>query len=1034
MNELLTWMLVGWDGISCDRLSREEAFVELAIIEAQLMDEDWSYGDREFHMKTKHFERTSIKFEDILSREDDFVVIRGIAGIGKTSMVDSYVLKWAKHELLNGKKNSHQIDFLFKLTCRNINTFTDISTAEQLLRTEYGNVLKDVEFKDLEDVSHRILILVDGADELQSLHEISNTKTRQVPGLVRSVYELIDKRSNFLTAHKTIIAARPEACQIIDATFKSIVKIKMIEICGFNPRSVCVYVDNYFRKNIITAQIVKQKIEESENLSVMASIPFYTWVICAVFNEDINIESPRTTTHLCTYACLLFIRNHFKQTLRDLFPSNCSLLEVINNTNVVQVILSLAKLSKSTLKYKKVVFSDTDLESIKSPIALQTTGFIEKNQRKNIYQFRHLVLQEYLTALYLYLKSSNLTKVLHENNYRSCIPIIAGFSGIENVENTDQIALFIKQLKEHSSCKGKWKLHLPRTPAKTIVLNWLKSIIENLVVQHKLILADNSRSLLAAFYEYQGDIPGNLVDRLMHTPIVFKNIMFHHDIRNAMYFLCKLQSTNISDIDITNFTKKKFPANMIDMLKLYFIKKENNSLCLKGGEVMKIYSDRKEEHLAIQFAWDDNNHDEFLLAAISLADTITLHYSLDMTYPHVRNILNSNYGNKDVKYQHNIEANHTPNQLKMFSDSTVIDRKRDKRNTKLLLRRCSLTDDHIESLQPCIPYLENLIIYDSRNMSSQSMRFISDAVMEANKINNTSNLKLLEVSYCNLTDTHIKRLQPCIPYLENLIINHNRNMSSKSMRFLSDAVMEAIKINNTRNLKLIDLAECKLTDEHIKMLQPCIAYLENLIIKGNMEMSSKSMRFISDAVMEAIKINITSNLKLIDLTRCNLTDEHIKRLQPCIAYLENLIIEGNGEMSSQSMRFISDAVIEAIKINNTINLKLIDLAWCWLTDEHIKMLQPCIPYLENLNINGNWEMSSRSMRFISDAVMEANKINNTNNLKLLEVSFCGLTDTHIKSLQPCIPYLENLIFKDNRLSNESKQLIKTVLGKGLKLK
>ena len=827
MNELLTWMLVGWNGISCDRLSREEAFVELAIIEGQLMEEDWSYDDREFHMRTNHFERTSIKFEDILCREDDFVVVRGIAGIGKTSMVDSYVLKWAKNELLNGKKNSHQIDFLFKLTCRNINTFTDINTAEQLLRTEYGNVLKDVEFKDLEDISHRILILVDGADELQSLHQISNTKTRQAPGLVKSVYELIDTRSNFLTAHKTIIAARPEACQIIDATFKSTVKIKMIEICGFNPRSVCVYVDNYFGKNIITAQIVKQKIEESENLTVMASIPVYTWVICAVFNEDINIESPRTTTHLCTYACLLFIRNHFNQTQLNLFPSNCSLLEVINNANVVQVILGLAQLSKSTLKYKKVVFSDTDLGSIKSPIALQTTGFIVKNQRKNIYQFRHLVLQEYLTALYLYLKSTNLTKVLHESNYRSCIPIIAGFSGIETVDNTDLIALFIKKLKEHSSGNGKWKLHLKKTPAKTSVLNWLKSMIQNLVVQHKLILADNSRSLLAAFYEYQGYLPRNLVDKLMHTPIVFKNIMFHHDIRNAMYFLSKLKSTNISEIDITNFTKQKFPVNMIDMLKLYFNKKRKNSLCLKGGEVMKIYSDRIEDHLVIQFAWDDNKHDEFLLEAISLADKITLHYSLDSTYPHVCNILSSNDGKKDVKYQHNIESNHTPNQLKMFSDSILIDPKRDKRNIKLALRRCSLTDDHIKSLQPCIPYLENLIITHNSKMSPQSMRFISDAVMEAIKINNTINLKLINLAWCNIRDEHIECLQPCIPYLENLIINGNQEISSQSMRFISDAVMEANKSKNKSNLKLLELSYCNLRDKDIEILQPCIPYLDN---------------------------------------------------------------------------------------------------------------------------------------------------------------------------------------------------------------
>ena len=122
------------------------------------------------------------------------------------------------------------------------------------------------------------------------------------------------------------------------------------------------------------------------------------------------------------------------------------------------------------------------------------------------------------------------------------------------------------------------------------------------------------------------------------------------------------------------------------------------------------------------------------------------------------------------------------------------------------------------------------------------------------------------------------------------------------------------------------------------------------------------MKSISDAVMETIKINNTSKLILINLTRCNLTDEHIESLQPCIPYLENLIMKGNDKMSCQSMRFISDAVMEGIEINNTRNLKLIDLSWCNQTDKHIGSLQACIPYLDNFNISGNAKLSLRSMK------------------------------------------------------------------------
>ena len=98
-------------------------------------------------------------------------------------------------------------------------------------------------------------------------------------------------------------------------------------------------------------------------------------------------------------------------------------------------------------------------------------------------------------------------------------------------------------------------------------------------------------------------------------------------------------------------------------------------------------------------------------------------------------------------------------------------------------------------------------------MSAHSMKCISDSVMEGN-IYNKSNLKSLNLRDCNLTDEHIERLQPCIPNLWNLIITGNQEMSSHSMKFISDAVMEA-NIYNKSNLKSLNLKHCELTDKHI---------------------------------------------------------------------------------------------------------------------------------------------------------------------------------------------------------------------------
>ena len=1028
MNELLTWMIVGDDGITCNAMLREEAYIDLAIIEAKEIDHDWSKGDRDFFMKTKHFERTSIKLEEILSESDEFVVVRGIAGIGKTSMVDSYVLKWAQGELLNGKDNSQQIDILFKLTCRNVNTFSNVFTAEDLLRAEYARVLKDIEFEDLEDISHRIVILIDGVDELQSLHELNNvlltTEIRtELPPLVRSVYELIDTHSNTLARHKTIIAARPEACQIVDAVFKGKIKIKMVEVCGFNSNSVNVYVDNYFGNQQHMAETVKNKINESENLSVMASIPVYTWVICAIFNEDTNIESPRTTTHLCSYACLLFLRNHLKKSLHNPIPINCSLLDIINNEDVIHVILNLAELSKSTLKYKKVVFSKKDFKSKTFCVPLEETGFIVKDQVKSVYQFRHLVLQEYLAALHFYVMSPHISKIFNEVNYISCIPIIAGLSGIENVTDGDPIAYFVTKLKEYSTHTVKVKLRrlFVKNNTKVIVQRWLERMLGHQYNDNgKLVIGPNCSSLLASFYECQGNI---FVNSLENASVVFTDIIFHHDIRNALYLFSKLKSIEISEIYITNTSNKKFPQNLIELFKLFFIK--GNKICglrVTAGDVMKVFSmsDKRENILTIQLNYNEldtlDTHGNFLSAAFTLVDTVTLDYSLGDIYPQIRQLIKSMEILKNIKFSgkpSTANKKMTPFNLLFFIDSET-----DKSTLELDFSNFDIGDEHIQRLKPLFTYLEKLDLRGNSKMSSQSMKYISDVLMQSIEENKKCSLKVINIGYCDLTDQHIEYLQPCIPYLQSLNVSGNNKLS---MGYISDILIKANKIHGCGNLKEIYIADCDLTDKNIEYLQPCVPYLESLILSINGKMTSKSMGYISDVLIRTIENHKSCNLKGIEIRNCDLTDQHIKCLQPCIPYLENVNIGSNSEMSSKSMEYICNVLVQ----NNFCNLKFMDISYCNLTDEHVKCLQPCIPYMEHLNISGNNKMSFLSMKYISDVLVKVIKlcetskpndieISKTYQIKGIDIGFCELTDQHIAYLQPCIPYLENLTISGNK--------------------
>ena len=71
-----------------------------------------------------------------------------------------------------------------------------------------------------------------------------------------------------------------------------------------------------------------------------------------------------------------------------------------------------------------------------------------------------------------------------------------------------------------------------------------------------------------------------------------------------------------------------------------------------------------------------------------------------------------------------------------------------------------------------------------------------------------------------------------------------------------------------------------------------------------------------------------------------------------------------------------------------------------------------------------------AMKCVSDAVPEE-IIYNRSNLKLIYASYSNLADKHIESLKPCIPYQENLIIVNYRLSKRSKHLTKNILSKRL---
>ena len=167
-------------------LSREDSYVDLSVISGEKVDLEWLNSDRKAIMNLKYLKQESISLDKLWEPTDQVVMVRGVAGIGKSTMINRYVLKWAKEEILTGSRSKEKIDFLFFLECRELNTKPDLNSLEKLLKETYPKVFEYLNLCDLEKIADRVMIVVDGLDELQGIYQEAD-ETWSITELIKNL-------------------------------------------------------------------------------------------------------------------------------------------------------------------------------------------------------------------------------------------------------------------------------------------------------------------------------------------------------------------------------------------------------------------------------------------------------------------------------------------------------------------------------------------------------------------------------------------------------------------------------------------------------------------------------------------------------------------------------------------------------------------------------------------------------------------------------------------------------------------------------
>ena len=416
--------------------NREEYTAELRLLQTRKLNQKMQEELAMFINKPDEDEGC-LNYDELITAEDRKCFLRGVAGIGKTSLIEYLALKWANRDLFSGEEGKGLFDFLFLIKCRELEE-TENETVQQFFKTKF-----DVDTDKLKDHGERILIIVDGLDEDANLEQSikSNTKLRA----------LLKKDNDFLKGHATIISGRPHIDFVLDRVEDQIGEYKRIEVTGLSLEEVDRHIDVITNGKKAVATKIKETIHSSTNMSALAAIPQYLGTLCYVI--AMQGEGATMTTETMTPLYVWTLASFWIQHVQDKGHEAQGFYETFSDEKVAKSLINVSWISFELLKKNKIVFKEGEFPGLKQISKehqeMFNTFFIKKpTHRRPSYQFKHLTLHEFFAATHCMLKGIEIEEILELGLYEVA-RFIGGFIAAKESSDDDNIVkIYIECLEE----------------------------------------------------------------------------------------------------------------------------------------------------------------------------------------------------------------------------------------------------------------------------------------------------------------------------------------------------------------------------------------------------------------------------------------------------------------------------------------------------------------------------------------------------------------------------------------------------------
>ena len=865
-------------------------------------------GDRELWLE-RYSEANAIlrpkRPADIFDANKRNILVVGHPGTGKTMFCTKILRDWACDNLFSQGENPQldfQVAFLVKLRMLNRVADQELSLRELLEYSEYSTPLSaepDEVWKYIRQNPNKVLVIFDGFDEYSGRTEIDNEDTSyknwqedRMP-----LHSLLKKilSGKILAGATVLTTTRPNAL----SCFGSLCFLKTVEILGFTPEQVEVYVEK-FTNDRERAETIKEHIRSNLNLRSFCYIPVNCFIICSCLLKLLIDNSadhlgclPTKLTEIYSVAIKIFYfcydddrYRHHKDKGRDFYLKPFKELPEA----VTRVFSRLGEIAFNGIQQGRLVFESQEVNDLERNGLFQrlpdTSSGLKEGKAQ--YCFLHLTVQEFFAARYLVDTMSHkelktfVSDHIKEGSWKGVMQFVAGL--VQQEEQSTDIFSSLLPLSP-----------VTREISFEIVREQVKERTETVTCWP----AEEDKELVVTLFNcmYEKNPPSLEVQR---RPAQIEKDPPSSEVQR------RLAEIDCNALDFSFCSLSPFDCvTLVHALQ-------------SSGE--------KIEHFKLE-----SNH----IASLGCREISKWFGGIDLDHEGFCNLRSLNLGGNGI----------TDEGLTYLTTALI------KKNCKLKslgLDSNGITDKGVKDLTEAL-------INTNCNLSSLNLagNDLTDEAVEhlTTALKNPGcNLRSLGLECDEITDEGVKHLTKALTNsnckLNSLGLESNR-ITDKGVKHLTEALTHD---TNDCKLNRLGLANNKITDEGVKHLTTALintnCQLYSLGLESNLQITDKGVKHLTKALTHPKSV-----LKRLGLANNEITDAGVKHLSTALintnCQLNSLGLESN-QITDKGVKHLTEALTHD---TNDCKLNRLGLANNKITDEGVKHLTTAL-------INSNCKLNS----------------------------------------------------------------------------